>query len=90
MEYDAAVIDSSPSRFSDYGCPENIDPVNNLPVDAKKILVITGKRDQVLSPDMTSLLRTEAQKRGSRVIDGDEYAHPFMDQELAVHRERMK
>lgn len=90
VEYDAAVIDSSPSRISDYGCPENIYPVNNLPIDAKKILVITGKQDQVLSPDMTSLLRVEAQKRGSKVIDGDEFSHPFMDQERAVHRKRMK
>jgi alpha/beta superfamily hydrolase len=88
--YDSAVIDSSPSKFSDYGCPEYIDPVNNLPNDASRIFVITGKKDQVLSSDMTSLFRNEAQRRGARVFDGEEFSHPYMDRDPGVHKARMK
>ncbi|MES9991475.1 MAG: alpha/beta fold hydrolase [Candidatus Thiodiazotropha sp.] len=90
VKYDAAVIDSSPSKFSDYGCPDRIDPVNNLPHDASKIFVITGKKDQVLNPDMTSPLRIEAQQRGAKVIDGVNFAHPYTDRNLEVHKARVK
>ncbi|MES9977036.1 MAG: alpha/beta fold hydrolase [Candidatus Thiodiazotropha sp.] len=89
-EYDSAIIDSSPSKFSGYGCPETIDPVNNLPHDASKIFVITGKKDQVLDSDMTSLLRIEAQQRGARVLDGDDFSHPYMDRDPVAHSARTK
>ncbi len=89
VEYDSAIIDSSPSRFSDHGCPDSIDPVNNLPNDASKIFVITGKKDQVLNPDMTSLFRFEAQQRGAKIFDGENFSHPYMDQDLEVHKIRM-
>ncbi|MBT3058944.1 MAG: alpha/beta fold hydrolase [Candidatus Thiodiazotropha sp.] len=90
VEYDSAVIDSSPSRFSDFGCPEPIDPVNNLPDDASKIFVITGKEDQVLDSDMTAPLREEAQRRGAKVLDGVNFSHPYMDRSLEAHLARMK
>ncbi|MEW8004946.1 MAG: alpha/beta fold hydrolase [Candidatus Thiodiazotropha sp.] len=90
VEYDSAVIDSSPSRFSDFGCPESIDPVNNLPDDARKIFVITGKMDQVLNSDMTSPLRIEAQQRGAKVLDGENFSHPYMDKSLEAHNARSK
>ncbi|MES9824701.1 MAG: alpha/beta fold hydrolase [Candidatus Thiodiazotropha endolucinida] len=90
VEYDSAIIDSSPSKFSGYGCPETIDPVNNLPHDASKIFVITGKKDQVLDSDMTSPLRIEAQQRGARILDGDDFSHPYMDRDLAAHKARTK
>ena len=90
IEYDAAVIDSCPSKFSPYGCPEKIDPINNLPEDASKIFVITGKEDQVTKPDMTSEFRVAAQQNKAKVFDGNEYAHPFRDKSTAIHRERMK
>ena len=90
IEYDAAVIDSCPSRFSSYGCPKKIDPISNLPEDAKKIFVITGQEDQVLKPNMTSEFRLAAQKNKAKVFDGKEYAHPFMDKSIDIHRERMK
>lgn len=89
IEYDAAVIDSTPSRFSSFGCPKKLDPINNLPEDAKKIFVITGQVDQVLKPNMTSEFRLAAQKNNAKVFDGKEYAHPFMDKSLEIHRERM-
>ena len=88
--YDAAVIDSCPSRFSPYGCPEKIDPINNLPEDASKIFVITGQEDQVLKQNMTSELRIAAKKNKAKVFDGKEYAHPFMDKSLEIRLERLE
>lgn len=89
VEYDRAVIDSSPSRFSPYDCPRSIDPVENLPDDASKIMVITGSIDSVLPPDMTDEFRDTAELRGASVFNGPDYAHPFMDGKLSVHNERM-
>ncbi len=88
VDYDLAVIDSSPSRFSDHGCPQSIDPINNLPQDAGKLLVITSKQDQVLPTAMTAPLRVEAQKRGAQILNGD-FAHPYMDQERNAHNRRV-
>lgn len=88
LDFDRAVIDSSPSRFSPFGCPERIDPVNNLPADADDLLVITGGKDTVLGADMTAELREEAANRGATVHDGDDYAHPFMDSDARVRQER--
>jgi len=90
VKYDCAIIDSSPSKFSDYGCPEKIDPIRNIPNDASKIFVITGKKDQVLKSNMTSLFRIEAQQRGARVLDGDDFSHPYMDQDPEVQKARMR
>jgi len=90
VQFNRAVIDSSPSRFSNYGCPERIDPVNNLPKDASNILVITGQRDTVIKPTLTSELRILAESRGAKVFDSREYSHPFMDQSSAIHQDRMR
>lgn len=87
--YDAAVIDSSPSRFSPFGCPKKIDPVNHLPDDSTNLLVITGQLDQVLGPSMTSELRVSAENKNAKVFDGKTYAHPFMDSSFEIHLERM-
>lgn len=87
--YDAAAIDSSPSRLSDYGCPAYIDPVNNLPLDSSKLLIVTGEMDQVLNDDMTKELRIEGEKRGARVFVGSDFAHPFMDKDRDTHQKRM-
>lgn len=89
VEYDAAVIDSSPSRFSEYGCPVSIDPIENLPDTAQKILIITGDRDEVLSQEMTFELREEAGRRGAKIVKSEKYSHPFMDRSYKVHSERM-
>jgi hypothetical protein len=90
VEYDSAIIDSCPSKFSDFGCPESIDPVNNLPNDASNIFIITGKKDQVLNSNMTSLLRLEAKQRGARVFDGEDFSHPYMDRNPHAHKARTK
>ncbi|EPC02699.1 hypothetical protein L861_10160 [Litchfieldella anticariensis FP35 = DSM 16096] len=89
VDFDRAVIDASPSRFSPFGCPRRIDPVEHLPDDASRLLVITGQQDSVLNAGMTRELRVEAEKRGATVIDGESYDHPFMDRS-EVHRERME
>lgn len=89
VQFDRAVIDSSPSRFSTYGCPEEIDPVNNLPEDSSDILIITGQIDRVLKPALTSELRELAKNKGAMIFDGKNYAHPFMDADPAIHKNRM-
>lgn len=88
-EYDAAVIDSSPSFLSEHGCPERIDPIGNLPTDSSKILIITGKKDPVLNEAMTSKLRESASIKGAKVISGEDFSHPFMDQSITTHNKRM-
>lgn len=89
VEYDAAVIDSSPSILSDYGCPERIDPLVNLPRDASKLLVITGQKDSVLGENMTAKLRESSHARGAKTVHGKNYAHPFMDRSEVIHHQRM-
>lgn len=90
VAYDAAVIDSAPSFLSPYGCPTGIDPVANLPKDAGKILVITGKKDSVLHEGMTSPLRESAHDRGAKTVNGENYNHPFNDKTIDIHNQRMK
>lgn len=89
IEFDRAVIDSSPSKFSPYGCPERIDPIQNIPQNAENILVITGALDPVLGSDMTSGFRELAKERGATTYNGPNYSHPFMDQSIAIHTDRL-
>lgn len=89
-EYDRAVIDSSPSRLSSYGCPKEIDSAENIPVNTENILIITGALDPVLKPKMTSEYRELAGSKGASVFDGPNYSHPFMDENRDVHIDRMK
>ena len=89
IDFDAAVIDSSPSRLSTYGCPQELDPVENLPDEASKLMVITGDKDEVLKEKMTGELRRLAKKRGAHIIKGIYYAHPFMDTSDSMHQERL-
>ena len=89
IDFDAAVIDSSPSRLSTYGCPKDIDPAENLPEDASRLMVITGDRDQVLGENMTGELRRLAREKGAHIIKEANYAHPFMDASDSIHHERL-
>ena len=88
--YDAVVIDSSPSRISPLGCPEEYDPVNHLPLDCSRIKFIVGLRDRVVVPVETEELASEAQGRGAEVLRHPEFAHPFQDLSIEVHRSRFK
>lgn len=82
------VIDSTPSRLSDYGCPEAYDPVNNLPEEASNFLFIAGGQDHVVTPAMSRDLIETAQERGALVLRDPEMAHPFLDRSILVRARR--
>lgn len=84
------VIDSTPSRLSDYGCPRVYDPVENLPRDSSNLFFITGSKDMVVNPAMSRELVDLAKERGAFVMADPEMAHPFMDRNRLVHNRRIK
>jgi alpha/beta superfamily hydrolase len=87
---DRIVIDSSPARLSDYGCPREYDPVNHLPADCSQCLFITGEKDRVVTRSMSQELVDTARQRGAAVLHDATFAHPFMDREPSVHRRRLQ
>jgi alpha/beta superfamily hydrolase len=90
MQLDKIIIDSTPSRLSDYGCPVEYDPIENLPNDCSNILLIRGQRDNVVTPAMSQDLAWEAEYRNAIVINDPEFGHPFMDINASIHRRRMQ
>jgi alpha/beta superfamily hydrolase len=89
-KFDRAVIDSTPSRISQLGCPAEYDPVGNLPTDSSDLMVVSGQKDTVVPPaEMAELLST-AKARGAQTVVSDDLAHAFMDEEQGVHQERQK
>ncbi len=84
------VIDSTPSRLSDHGCPEPLDPLNNLPQDASHLLILVGGQDRVVKPSMSRDLVKKARQRGAMLIQHPELAHPFMDKRHNLHQLRMQ
>ncbi|MGH8646736.1 MAG: alpha/beta hydrolase [Gammaproteobacteria bacterium] len=89
-DYDALVIDSSPSRISPFGCPAQYDPVNHLPMECSRMKIIIGLRDRVVPPADIEELARKAQSRGAEVLKQSEFAHPFQDQSPEIHRRRLK
>jgi len=85
----SVVIDSTPSRLSDYGCPENYDPVNKLPEDSSDFLFIAGGRDPVVKSAASRELLRLAQQKGASVLCDPQFSHPFMDRTAAVRQRRM-
>jgi alpha/beta superfamily hydrolase len=86
--YMRLVVDSSPSRISDFGCPERYDPVAHLPEDSSRLMIISGAKDQVVAPSqMDELVRVGGSRRG-RVLLDNEFAHPYQDVSDAIHRRR--
>jgi fermentation-respiration switch protein FrsA (DUF1100 family) len=83
------IVDSAPSRLSDYGCPPEYDPVNHLPEDCSHFLFIVGQKDHVVPPAMSKELVETAQQRGASILRDETFAHPFMDSRPA-HRRRMR
>ncbi|GJL71570.1 MAG: alpha/beta hydrolase [Nitrosomonas sp.] len=83
------VIDSTPSRLSDYGCPRVYDPVENLPKDSSNLYFVTGLKDSVVKPAMSRELVELAKKRGAFVMVDPEMAHPFMDRNVLIHNRRI-
>jgi hypothetical protein len=90
VEKRRAVIDSTPSRLSDHGCPEQHDPVNNLPQDSSDLLIIAGLEDAVVKPESSRELLDVAQSRGATVLQDPEFNHPFMDRVRSVHDRRIR
>jgi alpha-beta hydrolase superfamily lysophospholipase len=86
--YTRLVIDSSPARISHLGCPERYDPVSHLPADGSRVMIISGAADTVVSPrEMDELIRL-ARSRGARVLQDNDFAHPYQDSSDEVHRRR--
>ena len=87
--FDAAVIDSSPSYISNYGCPASYNPMRHLPLDSSHIMIISGVRDLIVSPlQMAELIRI-GENRGAIVFRGIEFSHPFQDRSFEIHRHRL-
>lgn len=86
--YTRLVVDSSPSRISDLGCPERYDPVRHLPEDSSPIMLISGDRDWVVTPKHMDELRQVAGQRGARVVRDPEFAHPYQDASSETHQRR--
>jgi alpha/beta superfamily hydrolase len=77
--YHRMVVDSSPGRISGLGCPESYDPVEHLPEDGSRLMIISGYRDTVVTPDQMTELTQVAASRGARIIQDKEFAHPYQD-----------
>ncbi len=90
MRLSKIIIDSTPSRLSDYGCPIEYDPIENLPDDCSNILLIRGQQDNVVTPAMSQDLAREAENRNAIVISDPKLSHPFMDTNAIIHRRRMQ
>ena len=86
--YTRLVIDSSPARISNLGCPEQYDPVTHLPNDGERVMIISGGRDSVVSPGQMDELIRIARARGGRILQDQEFAHPYQDVSPAIHRRR--
>lgn len=90
IAFDRAVIDSTPSRVSNLGCPEKYDPVVNFPKDGSRFLLVAGGQDRVVSMKNSQELIDLAKTRGSRTEVQPDYAHPFMDSDIRIHRARLE
>lgn len=89
-QYDALMVDSSPSRISPLGCPQDYDPVHHLPADCSRIKIMGGERDRVVRlADMQELMAA-AQDCGAQIRRSTEFAHPFQDASEAIQRRRFQ
>lgn len=86
--YTRLVVDSSPGRISNLGCPERYDPVAHLPEDSSRLMIISGAQDGVVPPSQMEELIRVAGSRGARVLQDKEFAHPYQDSSAATHRRR--
>jgi alpha-beta hydrolase superfamily lysophospholipase len=90
IAFDRVVIDSTPSRVSNFGCPEGYDPIANLPADASRFLFVAGEDDQVVPVKDSREIIDLARSRGGHIEIRQGYAHPFMDSDSRVHRARLE
>ena len=89
-DYDALVIDSSPSHISGLGCPEDYDPVVHIPPDAARLMVIMGLQDRVIPPPAIEELAHTVRERGGRVLKSPEFSHPLQDVDPAIRQRRFR
>lgn len=90
IAFDRVVIDSTPSRVSNMGCPEKYDPVVNFPKEGSRFLLVAGVQDKVVPIENSQELIDLARTRGSRIEVRPDYAHPFMDSDIRIHRARLE
>ena len=88
--YSRLVVDSSPARISDLGCPERYDPMTHLPKDSARLMIISGRRDSVVPPSHMNELIRVARSRGARIVEDVEFAHPYQDSSATIHRRRQQ
>jgi fermentation-respiration switch protein FrsA (DUF1100 family) len=86
--YTRLVVDSSPARISNLGCPERYDPVAHLPNDGERVMIISGGRDHVVPPGQMDELIRIARSHGARILQETELAHPYQDSSATLHRRR--
>jgi dienelactone hydrolase len=86
----ATLIDSSPSRVSDLGCPASYDPVNKIPGAANSFLVVVGEKDPVIPPARSAELAEKVIANGGQVRRQRGFSHPFMDSNEATATSRIK
>lgn len=77
--YDAAVIDSVPSKLPvALNCDSSANPVNNLPKDSSHILLISGGKDKQVTPhDMEKLIQ-RGRQNGAQIILDASLQHPAL------------
>lgn len=88
VRIDRAVIDSTPSRISQYGCPTRYNPIANVPAAASGLLAINGRNDWVVPAEDSAALLDAVEAAGGRAVRSPDFAHPFMDKDPRVRRER--
>jgi fermentation-respiration switch protein FrsA (DUF1100 family) len=84
------VIDGSPARIAGFGCPPAFDPVANLPPDTSGMLFVGGDRDTVVPVSTSRELIEAIEAGGGQAVVRPDFAHPFMDRDIAVHQERLR
>lgn len=85
---DRAVIDSTPSHISQYSCPTRYNPIANVPAAAAGLLAINGRNDRVVPAGDSAALLDAVEAAGGRALRSPDFAHPFMDKDPRIHRER--
>jgi hypothetical protein len=88
--YSRLVVDSSPARISNLGCPERYDPVTHVPKDGARLMIISGGGDKVVPPAQMEELIHVARSRGARIVRDPDLAHPYQDSSATVHRGRQQ
>jgi hypothetical protein len=62
--------------------------VSHLPQDGARLMVISGARDNVVTPVQMVELLQAARSRGARILEDRELAHPYQDSAPSLHRRR--